>query len=166
MAEPFLGEIRLYPYGFTPAGWAACNGQTLPINSNQALFSILGIMYGGDGVTNFALPDLRGRVPVHVGNGITQGQKSGEEAHALTVAEMPAHTHTAMAGTGGQVLGTPQGNTWGTNPNGNIYDAHGNGTMGQTAIADAGAGQGHSNMQPYLALNYCIATIGLYPTKD
>src|SRR5512135_2949103 len=96
MSEPFLGEIRIFSFGFAPKGWALCNGQLLPINQNQALFSILGTTYGGDGRVNFALPNLGGRVPVHTGGGITQGESGGEQAHTLSISELPAHTHTPV----------------------------------------------------------------------
>lgn len=166
MAEPFLGEIRSFSFSYAPTGWALCAGQTLPINQNQALFSLLGTAYGGDGVSTFALPDLRGRTPVHLGNGVTQGQSSGEEAHTLTAAEMPGHTHAAVGGAGGPVLGAPQGHTWGTTANTNLYATSANGVMAPSAIGSAGASQAHSNMQPYQVLNYCIALAGIYPTRD
>src|SRR6185295_19960788 len=97
MAEPFLSEIRIMSFGYAPRGWAQCNGQLLPINQNQALFSLLGTVYGGNGQTNFALPDLRGSVPIHTGSGFTLGQKGGEQAHTLTMSEMPQHVHTSNA---------------------------------------------------------------------
>src|SRR2546422_5353897 len=97
MAEPFLSEIRIMSFGYAPPGWAMCNGQLMPINQNQALFSLLGTTFGGDGRVNFGLPDLRGRVPIHVGNGHVLGEKGGEQAHTVTISELPTHTHTAFA---------------------------------------------------------------------
>lgn len=166
MAEPFLGEIRSFSFTYAPTGWAVCAGQLLPINQNQALFALLGTAFGGDGVSTFGLPDLRGRTPVHVGNGVAQGQKAGEEAHVLTPAEMPMHTHTAIAGTGGEVIGTPQGNTWGTTANTNLYETSANGTMAASAIGASGSSQAHNNMQPYRVMNYCIALAGIFPTRN
>jgi len=166
MAEPFIGEIRNFSFPFPPQGWALCAGQTMAINQNQVLFSILGTTYGGDGVTTFKLPNLCGRTPVHPGNGVNPGQAAGEEAHVLTVGEMPAHNHTPLSGSGGPVLGTPQGNTWGTIPEGTLYAGNADSTMHPSAITAAGGGQGHSNMQPYLATNYCIAITGIYPSRN
>lgn len=166
MAEPFLGEIRSFSFDQVPSGWAVCAGQLLAVSQNQALFSLLGIAYGGDGMRTFALPDLRGRTPVHPGNGTDWAQQGGEETHALTAAEMAAHSHTPLAGSDGAPLGTPAGHTWGTTPNVNLYDANANGTMAPSAIAPSGGGQGHNNMQPYLVMSYCIATTGIYPIKD
>src|SRR5438067_10174509 len=114
MSEPFLGEIKVISWNFPPKGWAFCNGQLLPINQNQALFSLLGTTYGGDGRTTFALPNLQGRLPVHVGNGIVLGQSSGELAHTLNISEMPAHTHQAAGSSIPANLGDPTGNVWAT----------------------------------------------------
>src|SRR5215213_8016475 len=110
MAEPFLSEIRLMSFNFAPKGWALCNGQLLPINQNQALFSLLGTTYGGDGRVNFALPDLRGKVPIHVGSGFTLGEKGGEQAHTLSIAELPTHTHVAEATSISATAATPASN--------------------------------------------------------
>ena len=112
MAEPFLSEVRIFSFGFAPQGWAQCNGQLLPINQNQALFSLLGTTYGGNGQTNFGLPELRGRVPMHVGRGLTLGQRGGEEAHTLSSNEMPIHTHKASASANGPTVTPPTGNFW------------------------------------------------------
>lgn len=160
-----LGEIRIFPVGFAPSGWAVCDGRLLDIKDNKMLFSVLGTAYGGDGVTTFGLPDLRGRTQVHPGNGVNLGQKGGEEAHTLSAAEMPAHTHTPFSGSGGAVLGNPQGNTWGTIPNGTLYADNADKEMAPTAIAAAGAGLAHDNMQPYLVLNYCIAIDEFYISR-
>ena len=165
MTEPFIGEIQVFPFGFAPRGWAQCNGQLLPINQNQALFSLLGTMYGGDGRTTFALPDLRGRVPVGVGNGFVQGQRAGEEAHTLIVPEMPAHAHQAIASSASPSSPNPSGATW-ANMGANSYTASPNAPMAGNAVAPAGGGQPHENRSPYLALNFCIALVGLFPSRS
>jgi microcystin-dependent protein len=165
VAEPFLGEIRLFPIGYAPRGWLECSGQTLPISTNQALFSLLGTTYGGDGRTTFKLPDLRGRVPIHPGQGITMGQAAGEEAHSLTQNEIPLHTHQVFASSAAATTADPTNAVW--------ADASGSyGTetpmvaMNPASISSAGANQPHSNMQPYLTLRFCIATSGIYPSRD
>jgi microcystin-dependent protein len=170
--EQYLGEIKLFALGFAPQGWALCNGQLLPINQNQALFSILGTQYGGDGQVNFALPDLRGRVAIHQGQGpglspYSVGQRAGEEAHTLTLAELPAHAHVARASS---AVGSAVGPT-GQVPARNAaqvpqYAATANTVMATGAISTVGGSQAHSNMQPYLALNYCIALQGVYPPQN
>lgn len=172
MSEPFLAEVRLMGFNFAPRGWAFCDGQILPINQNQSLYSLLGTTYGGDGRTSFALPDLRGRTPIHTGrsNGgaaHTLGQKSGEETHTLSGAEMPQHTHNLEASTAdGNSL-----NTQGTllareigNPYSNVTTGLANLRTG--TIANVGGGQAHENMQPYIAVNFCIALQGLFPSRN
>ena len=163
--EPFIGEIQAFAFGYAPKGWAICNGQTLPINRNMSLFSILGTTYGGDGITNFKLPDLRGRTPVHVGNGVLQGQSAGEEAHALTANEIPAHTHQVTGSTNAADSNKPAGNIWCQTPS-NSYTAEPNTTMSPNALGNAGGSQPHSNMQPYLVINYCIALNGIFPSRE
>lgn len=166
MAEPFLGEIRLWACNYAPRGWALCNGQLLSINTNQALFSLLGTYYGGNGTTTFALPDLRGRTPVHVGNGVALGQSAGEESHTLTAAEIPMHTHQ-VSGTSGQVsVANAEGAIWGASPDNPYSAAAPNTQMNLASMGTAGNSQPHTNMQPYLTLNYCIATEGIYPTRN
>lgn len=164
MAQPFISEIRIFSFSFAPQGWAQCNGQLLAINTNQALFSLLGTTYGGNGTTNFALPELRGRVPMHVGGGLVLGQKAGEEFHALISSEMPVHTHQAIASTNGPTAGPPTGNFWanktGFAPYGSAPDA----AMATGAIGNAGGGLAHENRSPYLTLNFCIALQGIYPS--
>ncbi|MEC1179520.1 tail fiber protein [Metasolibacillus meyeri] len=166
MAEPFLGEIRLFAFNRIPKGWLPCNGQLLSVNSNQALYSLIGATYGGDGRTTFALPNLQGRVPVHQGAGINYGTAGGEATHTLTVNEMPQHTHTAYADTANATQASPQNNTWGTVSDESIYAQSGNVTMNVAALSSAGQSAAHNNMQPYLALSFCIATSGIYPSRN
>ncbi|SFE47478.1 Microcystin-dependent protein [Paenibacillus catalpae] len=165
MAEPFLGEVRVFPFGFAPKGWAQCNGQLLSIAQNQALFSLLGTFYGGDGVTTFALPNLQGRVPIHFSNNHPLGQVGGEEVHTLTINEMPQHTHQATGATDA-TDNDAAGKTWGTSPNVTPYSTVSNAPMSPNAIASAGGSQAHENRQPYTVVNYCIALNGIYPSRN
>ncbi len=170
MSEPFIAELRMVGFNFAPRGWAFCDGQILPINQNQSLYSLLGTTYGGDGRTSFALPDLRGRVAVHTedsgaGPSYPLGRKTGEETHTLTAAEMPQHTHTAQgvsdaadntAPTGRQFAGTPD-----------LYrTADSLVDMDSSNIPSVGGSQAHENMQPYAVVNYCIALRGLFPSRN
>ena len=165
MAEPFLGEIRIMSFAFPPKGWALCNGQLLAINQNQALFSLLGVVYGGDGRVNFALPNLQGRVPIHLGAAHPLGQPGGEQGHTLTVAEMPAHTHAvaaSSAATGG--VATPNGGYLGGANN--AYATEGaRTTLSPATVGNAGGSQAHLNMQPFLTVSFCIALQGIYPSR-
>jgi len=163
MAEPFIGEIRLFTCNFAPKGWAPCNGQLLSIAQNTALFSLLGVTYGGDGKTNFALPNLQGRTPVNPGNGVGYGEMGGEETHILTTAELPAHTHQAIGGSDG-TTGTPLNNAWGTQ--GEAYSPTANTAMAPNALGTAGENQGHPNMQPFGVVQYCIALQGIWPPRN
>jgi microcystin-dependent protein len=164
MAEPFLGEIRTFAFDFAPKGWAKCEGQLMPINQNQALFALLGTTYGGDGRVTFALPDLRGRVTVSASSTHPQGEAGGEESHALTLAELPAHTHRAKANASNGNSNSPTENVWAANPN--AYRASGSANMDPNAIAGAGGNQPHNTMQPYLAMNTCIALTGVFPARS
>ncbi len=170
MSEPFLAEIRIVSFNFAPRGWAFCDGQILPINQNQSLYSLLGPTYGGDARTSFALPDLRGRTPIHVGssNGSTHllGRGSGEEAHTLSAAEMPQHSHPLNASNTAADSQTPAANLLANNQS-NPYTPFANAVgMAAGTVTSVGVGQGHDNMQPYLALNFCIALRGLFPSRN
>jgi len=180
MSTPFLGQIEIFSFNFAPKGWAECNGQLLPINQNQALFSLLGTTYGGDGRLNFALPDLRSRVPLSFGQGFTLGQRGGEEAHTVIMGEMPAHNHfvnvdATTAATSNQV--TPANNevlglTAGQLKDGtplaiNMYSTGSPGTtLDQRTISNVGGSQPHTNIMPYLTLNCCIALQGIFPSQN
>lgn len=173
-AEPFIGEIMIFAGNFAPRGWALCDGQLLPISQNTALFSILGTMYGGNGVTTFGLPDLRGRVPLHAGGGpgpglpsFQLGQMGGEVSHTLLAGELPAHTHTVFADTNNGTQSNPDGAFPARNPAG--IPAYGAGATAQMApgtVQGGGSNLPHNNMQPYLGLNYCIALEGIYPSRS
>lgn len=167
MAEPFLAEVRICSFNFAPQGWAFCNGQLLPINQNQALFSLLGTTFGGDGQTNFALPDLRGRFPMHFGNGHFLGERGGETAHTLTAQEMPVHTHAVTASGATGTLADPAGALWAaSSTRDNLYVASPNTVMSSSAVAMAGGSQSHENMPPYHALNFVIALVGIFPSRN
>jgi microcystin-dependent protein len=165
MSEPFLGEIRLMAFAQAPKSWAQCNGQFLPINQNQALFSLLGTMYGGNGQTTFALPDLRGRCAMHFGAGFTQGQVGGEEAHTLSINEMPAHTHFFSASTLDADQPIATNNMLGAFNNGYTAAASLT-TISPSTIANVGGSQAHENMSPYLTVSFCIALIGIFPSRN
>ena len=166
MSSEFLSEIRIFSFGFAPKGWAQCNGQIMPMAQNQALFSLLGNVYGGDGKTTFALPDFRGRAGVHMGNRYTLGQNGGEQSHLLTVAEMPIHQHPVNATTNAATSPSPTSNSLLATESQNAYVPGGtpNTAMSPAMIGSMGGSQGHPNMQPYLALNFCIALQGLFPS--
>ena len=173
MSEPFLSEIKIVPFNFAPQGWAFCNGQFLPINQNQALFSLLGTTYGGNGQTTFALPDFRGRIPHHMGDGLTLGQAGGAAAHTVSQSEMPAHTHAVSASSATGTLVLPgatspvvQANVWATSSQ-NPYGAVNNlGAMNPASIGNTGGSQPHENRQPYLVLNFIIALQGIFPAQN
>lgn len=165
MPEPLLGEVRMMGFDFAPEGWARCDGQLLPISQNQSLYALLGNTYGGDGRTTFALPDLRGRVPIHVDEGFREGEAGGEALHPLSVQEMPAHVHTARASD--QAGDTPVPVDAVLGRANNLYGEAANLTpLRPGTIADGGGGQGHQNMQPYLGVNFVIALQGLFPSRN
>jgi microcystin-dependent protein len=178
MTTPFLGEIKIMSFNFAPKGWAMCNGQTLPINQNQALFSLFGTLYGGDGRTNFGLPNLIGRLAANIGQGLVQGQQLGEVQHTLSRQEMAAHNHLMLASATGALL-----NATGRNPSGhmpaeakaatspisdvNIWGTGGGAmTFAATMIGNTGGSQPHPNQQPFLVLNFCVALQGIYPSQN
>ena len=165
MSTPFLGELKIFAFGFAPKGWATCNGQLLPINQNQALFSLLGTTYGGDGRVNFALPTLQGRAPMYVGNGRVLGEAGGEVNHTLTLSELPTHVHTPQAASAAANSPTPAGNA----PATMAFSAYGPAAqptvMAPQTVGNAGGSQAHPNLQPYLVLNVCIALVGIFPSR-
>jgi microcystin-dependent protein len=166
MSEPFLAEIRMTSFNFPPRGWAQCNGQLLPINQNQALFALLGTQYGGNGVNTFALPDLQGRTPIHVGNGHLQGEIGGEATHTLTLNEIPIHSHNRASGD--QAASTnPAGNVLASKPRRgkNIYAEPGS-LVTLKSDTSAGGSQAHQNMQPFTVLNFIIALQGIFPSRN
>jgi microcystin-dependent protein len=171
MAEPFLSEIRIFSFGCAPKGWALCNGQLLPINQNQALFSLLGTTYGGNGQTTFALPNLQGRAPNHFGNGFNLGQAGGETAHTVTMSELATHTHFLTANmavvdaNNNATQGVPTSNYWANSGKSQYTTAASNAVMGPSAVTNVGGSQPHLNMQPYLVLNFCIALQGIFPSQ-
>jgi microcystin-dependent protein len=168
MGTPFMGEIKIISWNFAPKGWALCNGQFLPINQNQALFSILGTMYGGNGQTTFALPDYRGRVPVHTGPNVgPQGQRGGQEAHTLTMSEMPAHNHIAQVQPLNADTGTPNNNFLAGVPTfAYRSDLSALTTLRPPSISNVGSSQPHENRQPFLVLNFIIALVGVFPSRN
>jgi microcystin-dependent protein len=168
MAEPFLSEIRIMSFNYAPRGWALCNGQLLPINQNQALFSLLGTTFGGDGRVNFALPDLRGRTPIHAGSGHTLGERGGEQAHTLSVAELPTHSHVANATLAAQNGIEPSNTSLLANADPTrLYVGSGTlNAMGTQTVSNVGGSQAHTNMQPFLTLSFCIALQGIFPSPN
>jgi microcystin-dependent protein len=169
MSEPFLSEIKVVSFNFPPKGWALCNGQLLPINQNQALFALLGTTYGGNGQTNFALPDLRGRVPIHMGSGYTLGQNGGQEAHTINQSEMPLHTHSISATTNVATQQSPGSSSRLARGTSAMYaPAQGQGlvVMSSQAVSSIGGSQPHQNMMPLLTLNFIIALQGIFPSQN
>jgi len=171
MSEPFLSEIKIMSFNFAPKGWAECNGQLLPINQNQALFSLLGTTYGGNGQTNFALPDLRGRVPFHFdGSAFQLGQRGGEEFHTLTQGEIPVHLHAIAPGNNATNVsatqGAPTGNFWANSGKSVYTTSAANASMGAGTVSAVGGSQPHENRSPFLTLNFCIALQGIFPSRN
>ncbi len=172
MSEPYLAEIRIMSFAFAPRGWAQCNGQLLPIAQNQALFSLIGTTYGGDGRVNFALPELRGRAPIHVdyqsGSQFPLGGRAGAETVTLTTPELPGHTHQLNGSNQGDTLNTPDGSYLATHGSTTAYGPAnaGNAAMVANEVTNTGGGQGHNNMQPFLVLNMIIALQGIFPPRN
>jgi microcystin-dependent protein len=165
MAEPFLSEIRIMSFGFAPKGWALCGGQLLPINQNQPLFSLLGTTYGGDGRVNFGLPNLQGRAPLHMGAGHTLGERGGEQAHTLSISEIPTHVHVLNGTSANAAVNTPLNNLLASSNN--IYGPPASLTsLSPTSITTVGGSQAHLNMQPFLVLNFSIALQGIFPSQN
>jgi microcystin-dependent protein len=164
MSEPFLGEIFVFSFGYAPRGYALCNGQLLPINQNQALFSLLGTTFGGDGRVNFGLPDLRGRVPIHVGNGHVQGEKAGEVSHTLTQQEYPTHNHMVNVVNANAAAG-PAGNFFAA-ANLLYQPKPANTSLAPSTISNVGGSQPHGNQQPFLTLSFAIALQGIFPSPN
>ena len=165
MSEPFLSEIKIISWNFAPKGWAFCNGQFLPINQNQALFSLLGTTYGGNGQTTFALPDLRGRIPIHFGSGHTLGEAAGAESVTLTLQQLPTHLHFMGASSQNADIDIPTGANLAAFNNG-YRQATNLVAITPTTISSVGGSQPHTNMQPYLTLNFIIALQGIFPSRN
>jgi microcystin-dependent protein len=169
MTTPFLGQLAIFSFNFAPKGWAMCNGALMPINQNAALFSLLGTFYGGNGVSTFALPNLQGRVPMHVGSGFVQGEQSGEESHTLILTELPGHTHNVEGSTATATVLSPTNNTlatttdtpYATNPATSTFV-----TLNPSTVASTGGSLPHENRQPFLVVNVCIALSGMFPSRN
>jgi microcystin-dependent protein len=164
MSEPFLGEIRIVSFNFPPRGWALCNGQLLPINQNQALFSLLGTTYGGDGRVTFGLPNLQGRMPVHAGAAVVQGETAGEPTHTLSLAELPGHSHPVGARSNANTT-SPAAALW-ANGGKDAFAPSPNAAMNAATVSSIGGGQPHQNMPPFLILNFVIALVGIFPSRN
>lgn len=165
MSEPFLSEIKIVSFNFPPKGWALANGQFLPINQNQALFALLGTTYGGNGQTTFALPNLRGRVPIHMGDGHTLGEAAGSTAVTINLQTLPTHIHTANATN--QAGNTANPNNAFLGPGNNLYHAPASlTTIHPGTVTSVGGSQPHTNMMPYLTLNFIIALQGIFPSRN
>jgi microcystin-dependent protein len=165
MSEPYLSEIKIISWNYPPRNWAFCNGQLLPINQNQALFSLLGTTYGGNGQTTFALPNLQGRVPIHMGEGHTLGEAGGEESHTLAISELPTHVHPMNVGSGNATTNAPAGALLASSSN--AYQTPGNLlAVNPATVSNVGSSQAHTNLQPYLVLNFCIALAGIFPSRN
>lgn len=166
MSEPFLAEIRMVGFNFPPRGWAFCDGQILPINQNQSLYSLLGTTYGGDGRSSFALPDLRSRTPLHRSSGHPLGQRSGAETVTLTAAEIPSHTHTLRASSSAGDVRPSTNNVLASAELYRPYDATRSTALRSGSISNVGGGQAHNNMQPYTTVSFTIALQGLFPSRN
>ncbi len=172
MSEPFVGEIRMFAGNFAPRGWAFCDGQLLAVSQNDALFSLLGTIYGGDGRTTFGLPDLRGRIPIHAGSGPglsprRLGAKAGAEKVTLTVNQLPSHGHGFYARNATSTENNPQGNLIGELPGGQLIYSEdtADANLSSSAVANIGGSRSHTNLQPFLCINFIIALVGIYPSR-
>ncbi|MCA1242818.1 tail fiber protein [Stappia stellulata] len=171
MSEPFVGEIRMFAGNFAPRGWAFCDGQLLAVSQNDALFSLLGTIYGGDGRTTFGLPDMRGRLPIHAGHGpgLSErrlGAKGGAEQVTLTVNQMPSHTHPLKASTDFGTEASPAGNIPAQSTVGNLYfETFPSENLSSSAVTGTGGSRSHTNLMPYLCVHFIIALFGIYPSR-
>jgi len=172
MGTPYLSEIRIFSFNFPPKGWAMCNGQFLPINQNQALFSLLGTMYGGNGQTTFALPDLRGRTPFHMSGSFTEGQAGGSEFVTLNIQQLPTHTHSltgnnaVVGAANNSTVATPTGNFFANSGKNVFATGQPNAAMSPGTVTNIGGSQPHENRSPFLVLNFCIALVGAFPSRN
>lgn len=166
MAQPYVGEIRMFAGNFAPAGWMFCEGQLLPISENETLFQLIGTTYGGDGESTFALPDLRGRIPLHFGNGFTLAETGGVETVTLTISQIPAHAHPMLVSTGPGTVNTPNGNVPAASPSLLMYaqDVTDN-NFNPSAVGATGGSQPHNNFQPYLCVDFIISLFGIFPSQ-
>jgi microcystin-dependent protein len=165
MAQPYVGEIRMFAGNFAPAGWMFCEGQLLPISENETLFQLIGTTYGGDGESTFALPDLRGRIPIHQGNGFILAETGGAEEITLTVNQIPAHSHPLLASSGSAASSSPVNSVTAETTAINLYiEDSPNSNMSPQAIGPVGGSQPHSNFQPYLCINFIISLFGIFPS--
>lgn len=165
MAQPYVGEIRMFAGNFAPAGWMFCEGQFLPISENETLFQLIGTTYGGDGQSTFALPDLRGRLPVHQGNGFILAETGDAEEITLTVAQMPAHAHALIASATAATSRAPVGRTLALSQYDAYTGTHTAAAMSASAGGSTGSGQPHTNFQPYLCVNFIISLFGIFPSS-
>jgi microcystin-dependent protein len=167
MAQPYVGELRIFAGNFAPAGWLFCDGQLLPISENETLFNLIGTSYGGDGQSTFALPDLRGRLPIHQGNGFVLAEAAGVEAVTLTVNQIPAHTHGLVASTNNATTVNAQGNILAQTPSHTPYITGfpANTPLNAGSVGPDGGSQPHDNFQPYLCLNFIISLFGVFPSQ-
>jgi microcystin-dependent protein len=166
MATPFIGEIKMFGGNFAIRGWAFCDGSLVPITSNEALYQLIGTTFGGDGQTTFALPNLQGRMPVHVGSGFVLGQQGGSESVTLNQNQLPGHTHTAQAQSAAGNLGSPSGAVWAQSTLNQYSSAAANATMNPALIQPTGGNQPHENMMPFLTVTFLIALEGVFPTQN
>ena len=166
MDSPFLGDIEIFAFDWTPRGYFQCNGALISIAQNSALFALLGTYYGGNGTTTFAVPDFRGRVPISQSNTHVMGERTGEEFHSLNISEMPAHTHPIRASAATVTQSSPAGNLWAKGDGESAFGSTANASMHPASIGSAGINQGHENRMPFLVLNFCIASIGIFPSRN